>query len=69
MAAEIPLPEARPPTRAFGRVRLRTVLVIRWVAVAGQAVTVFRSRLERTASPPKKRRSNRQPPAARSAHA
>ncbi len=33
--------EARPPSRAFGRVRLRTVLVIRWVAVAGQALTLL----------------------------
>jgi len=44
MAAEIPVSdrgaEARP-TRGFGRVRLRTVLVIRWVAVAGQAVTLL----------------------------
>jgi PhzF family phenazine biosynthesis protein len=48
---------------------LRVQLVDDRALVAGQAVTVFRSRLEQAASPPKKRRSTRQPPAARSAHA
>jgi two-component system sensor histidine kinase RegB len=49
IAAEIPTgkpdadktAEARPPVRAFGRVRLRTVLIIRWVAIAGQALTLL----------------------------
>lgn len=45
MAADIHVPErgieARPSARGFGRVRLRTVLVIRWVAVAGQALTLL----------------------------
>ena len=45
MAAEIPASDRgadmRPPARGFGRVRLRTVLVIRWVAVAGQALTLL----------------------------
>src|SRR6202008_4883313 len=29
------------PRRVVGRVRLRTVLIIRWIAVAGQALTLL----------------------------
>jgi len=37
--AEIPARTARP--RRTGRVRLRTILIIRWIAVAGQALTLM----------------------------
>jgi PhzF family phenazine biosynthesis protein len=58
---------ARQVSPRGGTVRVR--LVGDRALLAGQAVTVFRSRLEQAAAPPKKRRSTRQPPAARSAHA
>jgi two-component system sensor histidine kinase RegB len=32
---------ARKPRRMAGRVRLRTILIIRWIAVAGQALTIL----------------------------
>lgn len=33
--------DSRRPSRAIGRVRLRTLLIIRWIAVAGQALTLL----------------------------
>ena len=34
-------PRALTPRRMIGRVRLRTILIIRWIAVAGQALTLL----------------------------
>jgi two-component system, sensor histidine kinase RegB len=39
-SADIPA-RRRRPRRMVGRVRLRTVLIIRWIAVAGQALTLL----------------------------